>query len=107
MKIYLLKLNQHLNILNNIFPNMIKNCYVECYVFENYTKHMISYYFNRALDSIYSCDDSIDVTGCSNLILELISGDLISINTTTDGVSIYKYDTKYKMIESIDDIVDT
>lgn len=106
MKIYLIKVNQYLNILNNIFPNMIKNCYVEFYVFENYTKQMIEYNFNRTLNSIYSGDDSIDVTDCTNLILELISGDLISFNATTDGVSIYKYDTKYEMIESIHDIVD-
>lgn len=105
MDVYLIKMNKHLDDLNKIFPNMIKNCYIEFYVFENYTKETVEYIYNRTLDSIYSEDNSISVTDCSNLILEFISGNFVSINATTDGTDICSYKNNYRIIESIDEII--
>lgn len=108
MKYYLLKKNQYLESMNNIFPNMIKNVYGELIRFdgfenlETFKTKIVRYVDNGFVDNkkqLY-----FDINSDCTLVLEFMSGDFVYFSSGSNGSSLGKCVEKYIIVESASDI---
>lgn len=106
MKYYLIKQNQYLESMNNIFPNMIKNVYGElirydCFEsLETFKTKIVRYVDNGFGDDENQFSIDFDCT----LVLEFMSGDFVYFSSGSNGSSLGKCIEEYIIVESASDI---
>lgn len=97
-KIYLIKINEHKKVLENIFGDIIENVYVEFFVFPSNSKSEIKIRFDSTMfsSSFYSNDFDIE---SGAVVVEFKNGSLVYFNGNTHGGSVGKYLSEHEKID--------
>ena len=96
-KIYLIKINEHKKVLENIFGDIVENVYVEFFVFPSNSKSEIKTRFDSTMLSPSFYINDFDVGGC--VVVELKNGSLVYFVGTTHGGSVGKYLSDHEKID--------